>query len=173
MQGVRNYGEICGIAGRIRMARDIDISDRIANGWVRARFTMEVQGNDVTLIKESLEAMLGRLRTESNTIIIEEKQDSSVEIEPNWHSLNVEVDLLAKGAGRLIQLAAAYPPSALEIIEPMEISVNAYDLQSALLDVASLVNTFSNALYLQQKGQDESKRKAYEKFKAITSANIL
>jgi len=155
------------------MANNIDISDRVANGWIRARFTMEVQGNDLTLIKESLEAMLARLRTEANTLIIEEKQDLSVEIEPDWHSLNVEVDLLAKGAGRLVQLAAAYPPSALEILEPMEFSVNAYDFQSALLDVASLVNTFSNALYLQQKGQDESKRKAYEKFKEITSANIV
>ncbi len=152
---------------------DIDIPDRIANGWVRARFTLEVQGNDIQLIGDSLKAMLGRLRAENEVIIIGETEDAPVEIEPKWHSMNVEVDLLAKGAGRLIQIAATYPPTALEIIEPMEITSNAYDLQSALLDVASLVNTFSNALYLQQKNQEDSKQKAYDKFKEIVSSNPL
>lgn len=150
-----------------------DISDKIENGWIHIRNTLEVQGNDTEIVKKSLENMVSRLEKEEGVILLNKKFDEMREIEKKWYSDNAEIELLVKGVDRLIYIVVTYPPTTLEIIQPMEIKAKAFELQSALLDAATLINTFSNALNLQQRDYDAKQKKALEEFKKISGKQIL
>ena len=139
---------------------DIDIEEKVENGWIHYNMVLEVQGNDKKHIKKALKLLVDKLGKEKGTITLKKKIAKAETLKENWFSVFADLELLSKGYDNLSKVCVQFSPSSLEILAPAEISVKAVELQTAMLDMAGMIATLVHTAYmarnqaLQQAAQD-------------------
>ncbi len=113
-------------------------------GWIDARFIIEVQGNDKDFVDKAIHNLVEKMSKEEGVLIYERNFDEVIEIDKNWYSTNVELSLVAKNFETLAKLAACYGPSVVEIIEPNKITLSAAEAQETLVSIAEVVTKLSH-----------------------------
>ena len=127
---------------------DIDISERLNQGWIHAAFSIEVQGNDRKHVNNALNNLIDNFEKNKIGVVLRRKLDKTEEIEKEWFSNNIEVEALFKDYEALSQLSTNYTPATLEIIAPREIKIPSNQLQNAMLNISSMITTFAHAAYM-------------------------
>ena len=61
------------------------------------------------------------------------------------HSLTSEIELVSKNIDNLVQLVTEYGPSAIEILEPKKITLDAGEAQNILNSVSHIMHQFAAA----------------------------
>lgn len=118
--------------------------EKVGEGWIDARFIIEVQGNDKDFVNKAIRDLVGRMNNEDGVLIYEKNFDEVIEVDKSWYSTNVELGLVAKNFETLARLAACYGPSAVEIIEPSKITLSAAEAQETLVSIAEIVTKLSH-----------------------------
>lgn len=127
---------------------NIDLAEKIENGWIHYNMVMEVQGNDKKHVQGALKGLTDKLAKETGTILLKQKLEKPEELRKGWFSVFADLELLSKGYDNLSKVCIQYSPSSLEILAPAQITIKATDLQSSMLDIAGMITTLVHAAYL-------------------------
>lgn len=130
---------------------DIDIEERIDNGWIHIRFSIEIQGNNKEHVEKSLNNLVDSLAEKKFAIVMDTKLDTTEEISNGWYSNFIEVEAMIEGFNGMVNVATQLSPTTLEVLAPNKISIPANQLQTSMIDIASLISTFAHAAYLARK----------------------
>ncbi len=130
---------------------DVDIDERVNNGWIHCRFTIEVQGNHKEKVEESLNKLAEAISKKKSVTVLKADIDKIHEVSDNWFSSFIEIEALIKGYDGMIDIATQVTPSTMEILAPKKITIPASQLQTSMIDISSLISTFAHAAYIARK----------------------
>ena len=139
------------------MAIEVDIDEKVEKGWIHVRFSIEVQGNDKKHIEDSLKKMVEGITKHKSIMLISKTLDTTAEISKGWYSNFIEVEALVKGFDGLVDVATQLSPTTMEVLAPKVVKIPANQLQTAMIDISSLISTFAHAAYLARKELKKTK----------------
>lgn len=128
---------------------NVDIKEKIANGWIYSRVWFDVLAITKEAAEESLKEHVNKLKKIENCLVIKEKYEETIEQEKplpkidKAYSKAVEVELLTKDLETLLQIVIFFAPSAVEVIEPKEYKIKAGTIQTLMNTVADLLHRFA------------------------------
>lgn len=129
-----------------------DIADeKVAAGWLRAwlGFTALAATEDIT--KAALAELVDKVDADERVKLykkefgtLEKREKPLKGIEVGW-SGTAEVEFVVKDFDNLVQVVMQYGPSAVELLEPNKLNVNAGEAQAILNTVAQMMHHFAAA----------------------------
>ena len=128
-----------------------EASEKVKCGWIRAWMMFEVLATNEDTTKKSLEELLSKLdndirakmyKREFGELCRVEKPMKNIEI---GYSLTSEIELVSKNLDNIMQLVTEYGPSAIEVLEPKKISIDAGEAQNILNSVSHIMHQFAAA----------------------------
>lgn len=143
---------------------NIDVEKRLKNGEILARLFIEIQGNDKEAAKKALEkTIFDSLASEKYVTLLNVKfYEILEEDEKGKYSGVVEIKSLFRDFRWFVSVIMRYGPSAIEIIEPESYTLNLDEMQSLVIDVSELSQTFSSQILTLLK--DKERGELYKKF---------
>ncbi|MFH1774039.1 MAG: hypothetical protein ABH874_03670 [Methanobacteriota archaeon] len=108
---------------------------------IKGIFYIEAQGNHEEFVKNSLRAMVERLKREEKVEVREEFFDEVIKEGENFSSM-VEVELQFEDFQTYVLTVIKYAPSAIEIREPEELALSAEEFVRALAEIIKIAKTF-------------------------------
>ena len=128
-----------------------EADEKMKDGWIRAWMMFEVLAVNEETTKNSLESLLNRLE-EDNRIKMYKKEFGEIKsVEKPMknidmgYSLTCEAEMISKKFDNLIQIVMEYGPSAIEILEPKCINIDAGEAQIILNSVSQIMHQFAAA----------------------------
>jgi len=124
------------------------IKKKMKDGWIKSWMMIEALAVNENAVKGALEKHVKKLGMEKNVTISKRDFKKIEKVEnpfPNIkeaHSGVVELEVLTKDYDRLVFLVLNYAPSAIEILEPKNISMDAGEAQGVLNSLAELIHRF-------------------------------
>jgi hypothetical protein len=119
-------------------------------GWIKSWMMIEALAVSEDAVKSALEKHVKKMGLEQN-VMISKKDFKNVErvekpfpnssIEEAYSGI-VELEVLTSDFDRLVFLVMNYAPSALEILEPKKLSLDAGEAQGILNSLAELIHRF-------------------------------
>ncbi len=146
-----------------RFNEELDLGARIAEGAVLGKIYLGVQGNDMDAAKDALEKTVHeRLMSENHIKVTEIKMYDIIKDgkEDNFSGVS-EIELLADEYRWFINTVLRYGPSAVEILEPAEIKLNAEQMHSIVADAADFSHIYSQQMI--QMLKDPERRALYDR----------
>ncbi|MFH0861719.1 MAG: hypothetical protein V1875_01700 [Candidatus Altiarchaeota archaeon] len=131
---------------------NIDLGRKMGEGGILATLYMGVQGNDEEAAKSALENMLfKKLVKEENVSLLEVNvfdiiREKSKKKGEKFFSGVAEVKLVADDFRWFVNIIMRYGPSAVEIVEPTEVKLNAEQMHSMVADVSDFVHMYSQQI---------------------------
>lgn len=128
---------------------EIDIKERIENGWIYSRVWFDVLAITKEAAEESLKNHIEKLKKLDGCLIIKEKYEETIEQEKplknveKAYSKAAEIEILTKDLETLLQVVIFFAPSAIEVIEPIEYKIKANTIQVVMNTVADLIHRFA------------------------------
>ncbi len=119
------------------ISADINIKEKLSQGWIQANFIFEVIGKPADYVEEALKNLLDVLEKEKNAIVIKREQHPPEVYEETLFSTFAEVTILIENLKRFMNIIFDYMPSSIEIIEPQEIKVKYADLNLVMNELAN------------------------------------
>jgi hypothetical protein len=133
----------------IRMEKEIE--KKIKDGWLQARFAIEVLAGTKEAAKSALEKHVQAMEKEKNTIIyrksfgdIKKILNPLPNIAEGWSNI-VDVELVAKNFETLVYLVVTYGPSAIELLGPKKIAIDLGEGQAILNSLSELIHKYAAA----------------------------
>jgi|GEM_PF-1363352 len=108
---------------------------------IKGIFYIEAQGNHEKFVKDSLRAMVERLKKEEKVEVRGEFFDEVIKEGENFSSM-VEVELQFEDFQTYVLTVIKYAPSAIEIREPEELALSAEEFVRALAEIIKIAKTF-------------------------------
>jgi hypothetical protein len=111
----------------------------------------EVLAINEKVTKESLETLINKLEKDSRIRMYKKGFGEMRKVEkplPNiefGYSLTCEIELISKKLDDLAQVVSEYGPSAIELLEPLKLSINAGEAQTILNLISSIMHEFAAA----------------------------
>ena len=133
------------------MIRKEEADEKVKDGWIRTWMMFEVLAVNENTTKNSLESLLNNLDEDSRIKMYKkdfgeikrvEKPIANVEV---GYSLTGEIELISKNFDNLVQIVTEYGPSAIEILEPKNINMDAGEAQIVLNSVSQIMHQFAAA----------------------------
>jgi hypothetical protein len=128
-----------------------ECDEKVKGGWIRAWMMFEVLAVNEKTTKNSLEILLNKLEKDGRIKMYKKEFGELKTVEkplPNvemGYSLTCEVEIVSQSLDNLVQIVTEYGPSAIELLEPSKISVNAGEAQSILNSVSQMMHEFAAA----------------------------
>jgi len=125
------------------------IKEKIEKGWLHCKAWFDVLAITKEAAEESLKQHIEKLKKLDNFILLSERYEETIEQErplpriERAFSKACEVEFLVKDLETLLQVTMFFGPSALEVLEPLEIKVKASSIQSIMNSVADLLHRFA------------------------------
>jgi hypothetical protein len=123
---------------------------KLKEGWIKSWMMIEALAVSEDAVKSALEKHVKKMGLEQN-VMISKKDFKNVErvekpfpnssIEEAYSGI-VELEVLTSDFDRLVFLVMNYAPSALEILEPKKLSLDAGEAQGILNSLAELIHRF-------------------------------
>lgn len=133
------------------MTLEEGINEKIKEGWLKAWMMFEVLAINEKVTKESLESLMNKLEKDSRIKMYKKEFGEIKKVEkplPNiefGYSLTCEIELISKKFDNLVQIAIEYGPSAIELLEPSKLNINAGEAQAILTSISQLIHNFAAA----------------------------
>jgi hypothetical protein len=128
-----------------------EADEKVREGWLRASMIFEVLAINEKVTKESLETLINKLEKDSRIRMYKKDFGEMRKVEkplPNiefGYSLTCEIELISKKLDDLAQVVSEYGPSAIELLEPLKLSINAGEAQTILNLISSIMHEFAAA----------------------------
>ena len=127
---------------------DEKIQKKLKEGWIKSWMMIEALAVTEAATRSALENHVRKLGLEKGVMIAKkdfkktEKVDKPFENIKTAYSGVVELEVLTKDYDRLVFLVLNYAPSAIEVLEPKKISIDAGEAQGILNSLAELMHRF-------------------------------
>lgn len=125
--------------------------EKVGSGWLRAwlGFTALAANEEVT--QSALSELIDKLDKDEKVKIykkefgkLEKREKPLKGIDVGW-SGTAEIELVTKDFDSLVQIVIQYGPSAVELLEPNKLSINAGEAQNILNTVSTMMHHFAEA----------------------------
>ena len=143
---------------------ELDVEKMVKEGGVLARLFLEVQGNDKDAAQEALEStVFKQMAAETQVKLLEAKMFDILPDEEKKESFSgvVEVKVVAVDFRWFVNYIMRYGPSAVEIMQPEEVTLKGDEMHSLVSDVSEIVQTYSTRILSMLK--DDEGRELYNK----------
>ncbi|MEM5812691.1 MAG: hypothetical protein QXN71_00910 [Candidatus Aenigmatarchaeota archaeon] len=124
------------------------VKKKLKEGWIRSWMMIEALATSESAARIAMEKHVKKMANEKDVIIpkkdfkkIEKVENPFPNIKVAYSSV-VELEVLTKDYDRLVYLVLNYAPSAIEILEPEKISLDAGEAQGILNTLAELLHRF-------------------------------
>ena len=128
-----------------------EADEKVREGWLRVSMIFEVLAINEETTKESLEELINKIEKDSRIKLYKKEFGEIRKVEkplPNiefGYSLTCEVELISKKLDDLAQVVSEYGPSAIELLEPLKLNINAGEAQAILNLISSIMHEFAAA----------------------------
>jgi len=125
------------------------VKSRIKSGWIRVGMMIEALAISCNAAESALKKHVEKMEKEKGIIVYKKDFRGTQEVKkplPNiekGYSEVVDVEIIAENFDKLVQIVLNYGPSAIEIIEPKNIKMDAGEAQGVLNSLASMIHTFA------------------------------
>lgn len=129
-----------------------DSNKRVKNGWIRVGMIIEVLAITKEAAESALKKHVEKMEKEKGVLIYKKDFKDIEEVEkplPKMPSIEkaysqiVDIEMVAENFDKLVYIVINYGPSAIEIIEPKNITIDFGEAQGILNSLASLVHTYA------------------------------
>jgi len=126
-----------------------EADEKVKEGWLRVWMIFEVLAINEKTTKESLESLMNKLENDARVKMYKKEFGEFKKVEkplPNidfGYSLTCEVELIAKKFDDLVQVVIEYGPSAIELLEPLKLNINAGEAQAILNSISHVIHDFA------------------------------
>ena len=126
------------------------VEKRLKDGWIKSWMMIEVLAITKEATKSSLEKHVKSMEKEDKTIVYKkdfkeikkvEKPIKNIEVA---YSYIVELELIAENLDKLVYLVMNYAPTAIEILEPNKLTIDAGEAQGILTSIADIIHKFAS-----------------------------
>ena len=114
-----------------------EIKEKVFDGYVHSSAIIEMVGKPKEHVEKTLKDYLATLKDQKDIELVKQDFSEPKEIEGEMFSAFVEIELLTKGVGKLVDFCFDYMPSSIEIIEPESVKYRSYDFTAFLNDLQS------------------------------------
>jgi hypothetical protein len=124
------------------------VQKKMREGWIRSWMMIEALAVTEAAAKSALEKHVRKLGLENGVMVSGkdfkkvDKVDKPFENIKTAYSGVVELEVLTKDYDRLVFLVLNYAPSAVEVLEPKRISLDAGEAQGILNSLSELIHRF-------------------------------
>ncbi len=133
------------------MSKDIKdiVKQKMKDGWIRSQMFIEVMAINEEAAKDALQKHVQKLENEKGVLLskIDWKESRKVEKPfpnvPEAYSYVVELEVLTEGYERLVFVAMNYGPSSVEVLEPEEIKLKAWEADGIVNSIADIMHNFA------------------------------
>jgi len=121
---------------------------KLKEGWIKSWMMIEALAITNDAVKSALERHIEKMGLEKGIMVAKkdfkkvEKVNKPFENIKVAYSGVVELEVLTKDYDRLVYLVLNYAPSAIEVMEPKKISIDAGEAQGILNSLAELMHRF-------------------------------
>lgn len=128
-----------------------EADEKVREGWLRASMIFEVLAINERTTKESLEELINRIEKDNRIKLYKKEFGDIRKVEkplPNiefGYSLTCDIELISKKLDDLAQVVSEYGPSAIELLEPLKLNINAGEAQTILNLISSIMHEFAAA----------------------------
>jgi len=128
-----------------------EADEKVREGWLRVSMIFEVLAINEKTTKESLEELINKIEKDSRIKLYKKEFGEIRKVEkplPNiefGYSLTCDVELISKKLDDLAQVVSEYGPSAIELLEPLKLNINAGEAQTILNLISSIMHEFAAA----------------------------
>lgn len=135
----------------VLMIKSDEANEKVKEGWIRSWMMFEVLAINEEASKRSLESLLNRLEEDARVKMYKKEFGETKKIEKPiknidvGYSLTCEVELISKKLDNLVQIVMDFGPSAIEILEPKKLGVDAGEAQIILNSVSNIMHQFAAA----------------------------
>jgi hypothetical protein len=128
-----------------------EADEKVREGWLRASMIFEVLAINEKTTKDSLEELINRIEKDNRIKLYKKEFGEIRKVEkplPNiefGYSLTCDIELISKKLDDLAQVVSEYGPSAIELLEPLKLNINAGEAQTILNLISSIMHEFAAA----------------------------
>jgi hypothetical protein len=127
---------------------DDNVQKKLKEGWIKSWMMIEALGITDAAVKSALENHIRKLGLEKNVIIAKKDFKNVEKVKKPFENIKtaysgvVELEVLTKDYDKLVFIVLNYAPSAIEVLEPKRISMDAGEAQGILNSLAELIHRF-------------------------------
>jgi len=127
-----------------------EIKEKIEKGWIHSKLWFDVLAVTKEAAEESLKNHIDKLKKIENCIVVKEDFKETIEAEKplprveKAYSKAVEIEVLTKDIETLLSVTIFFAPSAVEVLEPESLKINAASIQTIMNTVADLLHRFAS-----------------------------
>jgi hypothetical protein len=125
------------------------VKSRVKNGWIRVGMMIEAMAISRETASSALKKHVEKMEKEKGVLVykkeckgVEEVKKPLPNIEKGYCEI-FDVEMIVENFDRLVYIVLNYGPSAIEILEPHNITMNLGEAQGILNSLAMLVHTFA------------------------------
>ncbi len=128
------------------MKHEAEAKKRIKEGWLHVLITLEVIGKPQEHVDSTIVELCDAVAKEKDKVMVLERHiEPSNATEDNFFSTFAEVDMIVKNVETLTWIAANFTPASIEVIEPLNFSFSAGDLQMWYNDILHTMHSIGFA----------------------------
>ena len=134
-----------------------EIKKKIKDGWLRVWCAIEAAGVNEEIVKTSLSNHIDKIRKLEGVTIYKDEFKETIEQDvkdekqgvfkdvDKIYSQVVEINMIVKDIYTLLSVIILYGPSAVEILEPNEITLKISEVQNIANLIATLLHQFASS----------------------------
>ncbi len=122
---------------------------RVKEGWIRAAMMIEALAITKETAESALDKHVEKMTKEKDIIICKKEFRGAEEVDkplpnvPKGYSQVVDIELVVENFDKLVWIVMNYGPSAIEILEPKNITMDFGEAQGILNSLASMIHTYA------------------------------
>ena len=127
-----------------------EIKEKVQKGWIHSRMWFDVLAATKEVAEESLKNHIEKIKKLENCVVLREDLKETIEVEKplprveKAYSKAAEIEVLTKDIETLLSITIFFAPSAVEVIEPESLKINAASIQTIMNTVADLLHRFAS-----------------------------
>lgn len=124
------------------------VAKKLKEGWIKSWMMIEALAANEQAVRGALENHVRKMGLEKNVIIAKKDFKKTQKVDKPFANINVayssvvELEVLTKDYDRLVFIVLNYAPSAIEVMEPKKISMDAGEAQGILNSLAEMIHKF-------------------------------
>ena len=144
---------------KANIAKEVERRKQVAEedlNKLRLRAVIEMQAIEESLLKKQMSKLKEALNKEKAFTVYTVEQAKPVKDE-GYYSSYLDINFSVKDFPSIVKFMFFYGPTSIEIIKPAKIEFSAHDLQEGLLDIADMVQKYTNYISKNMKREDLEK----------------
>lgn len=125
------------------------VEKKLKEGWIKTWMMVECLAVTPEAAKSALKTHIRKMGNESKIIIYKEDFKDIKEVKGPFRNIEkaysyvVEIELVSETFEKLVYLVMNYAPSALEILEPGKLTIDAGEAQGILNSISDMLHRFA------------------------------